>query len=1141
MLCPSCGTENPEQARFCLECATPLSAQTIDRRTERKVVSVLFCDLAGFTSRSENADPEDVLATVRPYHALLRDEIESHGGTVEKFIGDAVMAVFGAPVAHEDDAERAVRAALQILRSIDEFNEAENHDLSVRIGVNTGEAVVALGARPHQGEGMVTGDVVNTAARLQTGAPVGAIAVGEGTYHSTKSVFDYEALEPIAAKGKSEPVPAWRALTARARFGTDASRSYSTPLVGRDAERTLLQSLFDRAARDRSCQLVTIGGEPGVGKTRMVFELFSYIQGRPEPVTWLQGRCIPYGDGITFWALGEIVKAHTGILESDSLEQAAVKLDRALRASNTLDPDEIEWFKARLSPLVGTESQTPADREESFTAWGRFLEGVASSNPAVFVFEDLHWADPAMLEFLEHLADWSEGVSMLLVCTTRPELLGRNPKWAGGIRNATSLNLVPLSETETAQLIAGLLEQAVLPAEVQAPILERTGGNPLYAEEFIRMLKDRDHLVRRGRSWELVAGEQLPFPESLQGLIAARLDTLAPSHKELLQDAAVIGKVFWLGAVASMGRRDEREVREALHELTRKEFVRASRASSIEGESEYGFWHMLVRDVAYSQIPRLARIDKHRAAAEWIEGRAGERAEDVADVLAYHYLEALELARAAGGDAAELEERALRFLSLAGDRAANLDPARAQTMYEQALDLAPPGDPARPGILLGLADVLRLMNRYARSRGLLESAIPGFLEIGEPARAAEAKVLLSEVRYLERSPGDLEALDEAISTLENLPPGTGLAAAYAQRANRDYVAGLDDSAIDWAKKAISLSDRLDQPVDTAALRVLGAARCFAGDLSGLEDLRKSAELARERGLTREAVFAQNELANVLAVSTGSADALRELDAGLELARRNGLPSVADEFESLSRHEFLYHCGRWDELVDTTSRFVVPDADDIPAIGVLPSRIMMCEVAVSRAELAKATELAEGLIEEVLDTDETQHLVSGFDVVAHLALASGDSERAAAILDELEGLPSIRDSWNYMTYLPELVRLAIVATGLEFAERLASDLPDTSLELHRLSLQMASAELAEARGEPARAAGLFASAEDAWRTFSVPERAQALLGSGRCLLELGDPDAGAVLRESLEVFGALKAQRFLPEVDTLIERAIRLSS
>ena len=489
--CPSCGEENDERARFCWSCGGSLDEGRSPTSEERKVVSVLFVDLVGFTARSDQSDPEDVRATLRVYHERLKREIERFGGTVEKFVGDAVMAVFGAPVAHEDDAERAVRASLRIAEAIEELNqERPGLDLAIRAAVNTGEAVVTLGARPEAGEGFVTGDVVNVASRLQGIAPVGGVVVGELTYRATSGVIEYEELEPVSVKGKEEALPVWHAIEARSRFGVDVEQQTKVPLIGRDRELNLLRELFGGIERDATTQLVTLVGEPGVGKSRLVWEFQRFVDDLPDIVYWRQGRCLPYGEGITFWALGEVVKSHAGILESDTPDQAASKLELAV-SEIVEEEGERDWIRSRLEPLVGLEEAQTAEREESFTAWRTFLEAIASTRPLVLVFEDLHWADPAMLAFVEHLADWASGVPLFVLCTARPELYERDPGWGGGKRNHTAVSLAPLSSEETAQLIGALLDRTVLPAETQTALLARAGGNPLYAEEFIRMLVDR--------------------------------------------------------------------------------------------------------------------------------------------------------------------------------------------------------------------------------------------------------------------------------------------------------------------------------------------------------------------------------------------------------------------------------------------------------------------------------------------------------------------------------------------------------------------------------------------------------------------------------------------------------------------------
>src|SRR5436853_4471561 len=616
--CPACGQENPDGFRLCGMCGAALVSTAAPPREERKVVTILFTDLVGSTARAEGLDPEDVRATLSPYYARLRAELERHGGTVEKFIGDAVMAVFGAPVAHEDDPERAVRAAIAIRDSIGE-------ELQIRTAVNTGEALVATGAAASEGEGMVSGDVVNTAARLQSAAPVNGILVGEGTYRATRHAIEYRDAPSVEAKGKSEPVKVWEAVSARSRFGSDVEQKLRTPLVGRERERSLLADALAHARTEQSAQLVTLVGVPGIGKSRLVAELFQITESDPDLISWRQGRSLPYGERVSFWALGEIVKAHAGILESDDTATAEAKLDAMVDAL-TEDEAERDWLARHTRPLVGLEGTERAEREEAFAAWRRLLEAAAEGRPLDLVFEDLHWADDGLLDFVDHLADWATTVPLLIVGTARPELLDRRPGWSGGKRNAFTLSIGALSDDETAVLLQRLLDRAVLDADAQRAVLQRAEGNPLYAEEYARMLDEHE-------------GGDLALPETVQGLIAARIDGLAPEDKALLQDASVIGKVFWPGALSGAEER-------ILHGLERKEFVRRDRRSSIAGETQYAFLHALVRDVAYGQIPRARRVELHRRAAEWIEGLATDRADDRADMRAHHYGAALELATA---------------------------------------------------------------------------------------------------------------------------------------------------------------------------------------------------------------------------------------------------------------------------------------------------------------------------------------------------------------------------------------------------------------------------------------------------------------------------------------------------------------
>jgi class 3 adenylate cyclase len=661
--CPRCGKDNPAGAKFCLECGAALR-QAIRPIEERKIVSVLFADLVGFTSQAERMDPEEVRAILQPYHASVRADLQRWGGTVEKFIGDAVMALFGAPVAREDDPERAVRSALAIRETL-----AADGRLHVRIGITTGEALVTLDARPETGEGMAAGDVVNTAARLQAAAAVDGILVDETTFRATARAIEYRDHEPVSLKGKAEPVHVHEVVAARARFGVDVRQIGRAPLVGRVRELELLVGAGDRARNEREPQLVTLVGVPGIGKSRLVWELFQQIEAGTEIVAWRQGRSLPYAEGISFWALGEILKAEAGILETDTSEDAAEKVSRAV-GSLALEEVDAQWIERHLRPLVGLEAGTElrGDRRgEAFAAWTRFIEALADKRPLVLVFEDLHWADEGLLDFLDHLVDRASGVPLLIICTSRPEILSRRPGWGGGKPNALTISLSPLSEAEAARLVASLVERAVIPARVRSEVLERAQGNPLYAEEFARLLSE--------------GGGIEDLPDSVQGIIAARLDALSREEKSILQDAAVMGKVFWSGALAGMRGIDRMEVEELLHGLARKEFVRRERRSSVARETEYAFRHIVVRDVAYSQIPRAERGERHALAAGWIEALG--RLADHAELLAQHYLSAIELAQAAGrpnrpsrGRRPGIDPQRLRCRSALLPRGARVDDAR---------------------------------------------------------------------------------------------------------------------------------------------------------------------------------------------------------------------------------------------------------------------------------------------------------------------------------------------------------------------------------------------------------------------------------------------------------------------------------
>src|SRR5512133_1986772 len=993
--CPACGQENPDSSRFCGMCGAALVPAAAPAREERKVVTILFTDLVGSTARAEGLDPEDVRATLSAYYAQLRAELERHGGTVEKFIGDAVMAVFGAPVAHEDDAERAVRAALAIRDSIGE-------ELQIRTAVNTGEALVALGAKPGEGDAMVAGDVVNTAARLQGAAPVNGILVGEGTYRATRHAIDYREAEPVEAKGKSEPVKVWEAVAARSRFGSDVEQKLRTPLVGRERERGFLADALARARTEESAQLVTLVGVPGIGKSRLVAELFQILEDDPDLINWRQGRSLPYGERVSFWALGEIVKAHAGILESDDTATAEEKLVAMVGALSE-DEHEREWLVRHTRPLVGLEgAEERTEREEAFAAWRRLLEAAAEQRPLVLVFEDLHWADDGVLDFVDHLADWATTVPLLILCTARPELLDRRPGWGGGKRNALTLSIGALSDEETAVLLQRLLDRAVLDADAQQAVLQRAEGNPLYAEEYARMLDEHE-------------GGELALPETVQGLSAARIDGLAPEDKALLQDASVIGKVFWPGALSGA----EEPI---LHGLERKEVVRRDRRSSIAGETQYAFLHALVRDVAYGQIPRAERADKHRRAAEWLASLAGDRAEDHAEMLAHHYHEALTLAAAAGLDTSALREPARRAFAEGARRALSLNAGSAAfELAVGALDLTEPDDPERPA--------LQLLTAYAGrdlvdkdTVPLLEEAIQGFSARGDAPLAAEASSMLGREFFYRGEIAHMRtASARAVEFARQGPLSAGSARAIARHARQLEIAEANHAdAIEAAREALAFADRTgDERLAVDALNTIGMARVHSGDEAGIEDLEKAVIRAENAAAVSEQATALNNLANCLwRVGRLEEGSVRLAEAG-SISGRYGLTAGIAWHEAEQVYDREYH-GDLAGVVDAAARVLAPERPENyqtrPVLATRAGTLIAygkIDDAVADAERALA-----GLREAGPDAQTAAWILT---VASRCLHAAGREEEADALLAEALTTTPQELNINLPLYLVELGR------------------------------------------------------------------------------------------------------------------------
>lgn len=1125
-VCPNCGSEVPAGARFCPSCGSSLESTTAEEPSagaeERKIITVLFADLVGFTAHTEQSDPEDVRARLTVYHRHIREDVERFGGRIEKLMGDGAFAVFGAPVAHEDDPERAVRAALRIQQSVDRLNQ-EHPDLalSVRIAVTTGQAVVQLDTTDQDREGII-GDVVNTASRLESVASAGEVVVDERTYLASRGAVEYRALDPVVVKGKEHPIAIWEAAGARSRFGVAVEDESATPFVGRQTELSLLVDAFDRTVRERAVQLVTIAGEPGVGKSRLLREFRGVIDERPDLVWWRQGRCLPYGEGITFWALGEIIKAQAGILESETAGEALTKL--ASTVSDLIDDrTKADWIRARLGPLVGTgASEDVAQQSELFKAWLEFFEALAARNPLIVLIEDAHWADQPLLDFLEHVIDWAVDAPILLVVTARPELFTDHPDWGGGKRNAATIALAPLSDGDTAALLTAMLPRSVMPADAQQAILERCGGNPLYVTEFVRYAADRDMID------ELSTGREIPLPDSVQALIAARLDLLDHEDKALLQTAAVVGRVFWTAVISFM--RPELEASASLRRLIKRELIRPVRDSSMRGQEEFKFFHSLIQDVAYGQIPRAERAVLHEAAARWLEAVSGERAVDVAELLAFHLSEALALSSASDDD---LAERAYRFIMLAGERAKELDASRGAEYFRRAAEIAPrPGDEGRA--LLELARVTQDTDLLDRS---LEQAYEVFASMDDREGMARARAQQAGIAWWR---GDADAMDrlgpEAVSLIEDAPISAAKAEVMVGRANALFLRGMAEEALDAAERARPIVDAAGSVTDhIRLLSARGGALCNLGDTTGIEAYREALRIAEDRNLTRQAITTANNLATVLGIMEGPREALVQIDGAIRTADERGYLASAD-WNRMTKCELLYPAGAWDEILDLVDAVLARDQEVGGSQASVMAKGHRANVLFMRGRLEEVRRLVSEMLPAARDIKDQQLLAPTLSGAISVAFADGDVAQARQLINEYEEVTS--DAPGFRSITIGEVAEPLAAMGLsEQLERLIDGAREMGMS-GAVGLALARGHLASAKGDVTAAVREFTDA--AHRAEAAGARlptAVARIGAGRCLVEGGRLEEArpllAAARADAEAMGAV---RLLAEVDAIEGRA-----
>jgi class 3 adenylate cyclase/tetratricopeptide (TPR) repeat protein len=1136
--CPSCGTSAPEGAKFCLECGTALTAQAQrpaatpampEPAAERRLVSVLFADLVGFTSLSESRDAEETRELLSRYFETSRRLIELYGGTVEKFIGDAVMAVWGTPTATEDDAERAVRAALDLVASVSSLgDEVGAPELRARAGVLTGEAAVTLGA---EGEGMVAGDLVNTASRVQSTAEPGAVFVGETTRRATELAVAYEDAGAFELKGKEGLTPLWRALRVVSGVrGTLKSAGLEAPFVGRDRELRQIKDLFHASATESKAHLVSVTGIAGIGKSRLAWEFYKYFDGIVDTVYWHRGRCLAYGEGVTYWALADMVRMRCRIGEDEDSPSALRKL-RATLDEHILDADERRFVEPRLAQLLGLGDNEPRDRQDLFAAWRLFFERLAEQYPTVLAFEDMQWADASLLDFVEYLLEWSRNHRIYVITLARPELQERRPTWGAGHRNFTSLYLEPFSEQAMEELLTGLVPG--LPPALRAQILARAEGVPLYAVETVRMLLDRGLLVQEGSVYQ-PAGEvdELEVPETLHALIAARLDGLSSDERRVLQDGAVLGKTFTLGALASVAGRTQTDIEPLLVTLVRKEVLSLQADPRSPEHGQWGFLQDLVRHVAYETLSRHERRTRHLAAADHLSATLGE--DEVAEVVASHLLEAYRAVPDAS-DAPEIKARARDGLTRAGERAASLAAAaEGKRYFEQAAELA--DDPVEQAALLHRAgeEALRA-GEPVEARQLLDRAHDAFEAAGVTRRAAVVSAGIAEIDFHEGRPQQAVArLEPALEALRAGPADAVVAEVAAQLGRFLIFSGHREAAGAHLEQALAIAERLDLP-DTLAHALVSKALVLQ-EVDRLKEaqilLEGALDVALAHDLHDPAFRAFNNLAVVLTQSDRFVEALETVERGLELARRVGHRAVEGGLLGFAAG-MLALLGRWGEALNRAAA-----AEEL-ATTVFERSFLLSTITIhcNRGELG----LAQGVLERCADVGEAGNAqaTSIFDVTkAELLRVAGDPARALAAAEHaLSGRDELGMTYGaiklgYVEALEAAMTLGDAGKARSLLEELDRRDPGELSPLLEAQRERFRARLAQLDDDGADAS--FERAETILRELEARFMlAVTQLEHGERLKRQGrEDDAALLLAEAHAVFERLGARPWLERLDAI---------
>jgi class 3 adenylate cyclase/tetratricopeptide (TPR) repeat protein len=1082
------------------------------------MVSVLFADLVGFTTLAEHRDPEEVRELLSRYFDLARGVVERHGGTIEKFIGDAVMAVWGTPTSHEDDAERAVRAALELLTAVRGLGSS----IQARAGVLTGEAAVTLGAI---GEGMVAGDMVNTASRLQAAAPAGVVLVGEATMHAASDAIVFEEAGEQLLKGKAAPIPAWRALRVVAeRGGRGRSASLESPFVGRDDELRLLKDLYHATARDRRVRLVSITGQGGIGKSRLAWEFLKYIDGLVETVYWHQGRSPSYGSGITFWALGEMIRERARLAETDD---ETVTRERIAETAARWIPDDRErrWVEAALLALLGVGEPPAGGQDQLFAAWRTFFERIAADAPVVMVFEDLQWADSGLLAFVDHLVEWSRGVPIYVVALARPELLETRPDWGAGKRNFTSLALEPLTATAMRELLAGLVPG--LPADAAARIVARADGVPLYAVEIVRMLVAQGSLEAAEGVYRPTGDlADLAVPETLHSLIAARLDALDPADRALLQAAAVLGHSFTVDGLAAVAGRDATDVERRLIALARRELVDRDTDPRSAERGQFAFVQSLVREVAYSTLARRDRKARHLAAARHFETLVDQ---ELAGALATHYLAAYRNA-AEGPEADALAGQARIALRAAGERAVTLG-AQEQALgfYRDALEVT--SDPAERAVLLERAgQAASAAGVHEEAEQLLADAVDLLRAAGDRSGAARVTARLGDAmfgRY--RLDAALTLVETASEEFLDLGDDPGLATLLGQLARFQMLRQVDfGAAIANADRTLVIAERLDR-VDLVAdaLVTRGVALVSAGrGYEGIGCLETGLRLAQQHGLLRTEIRTRINMGGPL-MDRDPRAAFEISRTGLEQVRRFGHRQGQSMLIGNSSVGAI-ETGEWEWARAQIAAGLEAATGDEQRVLLLGFLIQIQIEAGENAD-AELDETDAWLAEHVRDEPYLESAIANNR--AARALQRGDLAAAAAAAMESGRL----DPYNAVATFGEAVLLGLVARDRALAEQGVAALRGTASHaaLARLAVRAGEAGIAAMDGDLDAARAVFLAAFDESREIGAARR-QGLIGLAMAtLLGPADPRVRAAIDESRQLFERMGAAFWLARLDAAL--------